>query len=332
MRLANLPTGSKIVGGNVAQTYSDWALGSQKPNLQFWTNNWDFGWVKNSIDYGCGNGLGLNCIRIQGSPDAIGTITQATYNARWQQICDYAGQLGVYVYPCGGWGVECGAMSDAAISANIISMLGALDGYPNVIGCDLLQEANQTFKLTPARIRTIYNDVKATTDFPLTYSTSLTMSNTGGDTAWEWLITILGVDYLDYFDFHCYSPRYNLNNPIPSSFFNQWISAYPTRDIILGEFGIDTTNTAPQQSNYLQKVCEAAADVRAQIRGCLIWNIVAEEPGDPFPPSAEGDFGIYDRDFGFYTAKSVPMKAATGGRAALRPVLTPAAVGFMGSA
>lgn len=105
-----------------------------------WVNFRWTDWIKPQID-DCA-ALGVNCLRIWGSPEPTGdgVLTTTVYLNRWQQVLDYCRSKGIYVLPTGGdlgrWG------GTDAQNVNLFRAWGELlADYDNVIGVDLANES-----------------------------------------------------------------------------------------------------------------------------------------------------------------------------------------------
>lgn len=138
----------KIRGGNIVP----------KPSGGAWPSlfaEWDWNnWIKPQVDRAVA--LGLNAVRLIGGPSCIfvapaslATITQATYDAHWEQLAAYCLDRGVYLYPAltevSDFVTALGTSAnfqDAALTASIQSTAAALAGYSNVIGFDTFQEGD----------------------------------------------------------------------------------------------------------------------------------------------------------------------------------------------
>src|ERR1051326_3176441 len=63
---------------------------------------WDWnGWIRPQLD--CAVALGCNAVRLMGDTAMVmkGTLSQATYNARWRQFVAYCASQGLAVYYTG---------------------------------------------------------------------------------------------------------------------------------------------------------------------------------------------------------------------------------------
>ena len=145
--------------------------------------DWTDGYVR-EID--CAIAVGANAVRLIGDVAMVvgGTIAQATYNARLQEIVKYCVDNGLAYYytgcaPYATDGANNGtlAKSDAQIASVINSNIAAItsgstDYRANIIGADLVSEANAGF--SAARVNNIYSLVRPNVPavIPCTFATS----------------------------------------------------------------------------------------------------------------------------------------------------------------
>lgn len=304
MGLINAPPSRKLWGGNITvknghDDISPWAQ-------MFAEWNWD-GLIKPQIDGFVGNGVGLNLIKCVGAIDVVtsGYMTQADYNANWQQLADYVADLGAYLYPVAGDFPHLNGMTDSQIADQVISMLGAIEGRAGIIGCDIIGEANGwTDGSAAARIATIYGLVRsAHPAIPLSCSSYALWTDSA---ARSWIASIASA--VDFLDFHVYAQvGYDANAPIVASDFNYWRATYPDMDIVIGEFGTPESSTRDEQISFAFNVTQAFNVGDAALRGACMWAGFDQN-------SVSNDmWGMYSLAGEKRQSKVLPMVAVTGG-------------------
>lgn len=240
---------------------------------------WDWaGWIRKQVQYA--QSLGANTIRLIGDVTVVngGSLTQGQYNTRTQQLVAYCVQqgLGVYYTGCATYGtdgVDNGtvALSDATIAgiinSNVVSITsGATDYRQWIIGADIVQEANAN--MTAARVNNLYSLIKSSVPSPIgcTFSTSAIVPDA------TWIASIAGS--LDYLDYHIYPQVYGINAP-PSqaNFTNGPRTTYPTKDLLIGEFGCAESYTTTQVSSWLSNAFGIGNMADSHMRGGMWWSV-----------------------------------------------------------
>ncbi len=244
---------------------------------------WDWiGWIRPQID--CAVALGANTVRLIGDVAMVivGAISQATYNARLQQIVKYCVDNGLAYYytgcaPYGTDGVDNGTLAtpDAQIASVIVSNIaaitsGSVDYRANIIGADLITEANAGF--SAARVNNIYSLVRPNVPavIPCTFGTSGVLADL------NWLNSISGA--CDFIDPHIYPQIYGINNFPPAGAVFDLHAAYPNKEILFGEGGIDTSKyTGTQVVDWIKNLTSLADMPIA--RGAILWAAQDQQTG-----------------------------------------------------
>lgn len=257
---------------------------TSKPNFPLEANywvEWDFvGWIVPQILLAMS--LGANCLRLIGDVAMVqnGLITQATYNARTQQLIGFcvANGLAVYLTGCATYGTDgtdngTTAMTDAQIAAIIISNVAAVtsgntDYRKWIPGLDVVQEANAN--LSASRVNNIYSLVKPSVPSPIgcTFSTTDTYPNT------TWLNSIIGS--CDYLDPHIYPQSYGIGNQPSTANITSWMANWPTKDFFFGEGGADfSAYTSGQVTAWIAGL--AALGNMPASHGWLQWAVYDQQ-------------------------------------------------------
>ncbi len=236
---------------------------------------WDWtGWIRPQID--CAIGLGANTVRLIGDVAMVtsGAVSQATYNARLQEIVKYCVDSGLAYYytgcaPYGTDGANNGSLatSDAQIASVINSNIAAItagdtDFRANIIGADLISEANAGF--SAARVNNIYSLVRPNVPavIPCTFGTSGALPDS------SWLNSISGS--CDFIDPHIYPQIYGINNFPPAGAVFDLHATYPNKEILFGEGGIDSSQYTNLQIMDWIKNLTSLGDMPIA-RGALLW-------------------------------------------------------------
>ncbi len=237
---------------------------------------WDWtGWIRPQID--CAIALGANTARLVGDVAMVtsGALSQAAYNARLQQVVKYCVDSGLAYYyigcaPYATDGANNGTLAtpDAQIASVINSNIAAItsgssDFRANIIGADLVSEANAGF--SAARVNNIYSLVRPNVPaiIPCTFGTSGALPDS------SWLNSISGS--CDFIDPHIYPQVYGgINNFPPASAISALHAAFPNKEILFGEGGIDTSQfTSVQVMDWIKNLTSLADMPIA--RGALLW-------------------------------------------------------------
>lgn len=256
----------------------------------YWTE-WDWsGWIRPQID--CAIALGANAIRIMGdvamllnggvsqitNPRLYQRMTQATYNARLQQLMAYCveNHLALYYTGCSPYdtnGADNGNI--AAYNANpqaFISVLasnigsvtsGATDYTSSILGCDLVQEANAWGNAKA--VNAIYAALRPLIPraIPCTFSASVRMQDA------SWIASI--ASSCDFLDYHVYPLLYGIDSAPPTVATVAAVrAAHPDMEILFGEGGIDSgAFTAAQVEAWIQGLINIGDSTYS--RGALLW-------------------------------------------------------------
>lgn len=249
-----------------------------------WPARWP-AWIRPQVDFLCGNGVGANCIRMIGGLDGVaaGLYSQSYHDDRVEQLVEYCRSLGVHFFLVGS-GIQTqlvtaigGGLTPQQYAAMQATTINRVAKYDNVIGADLIQEAQQvaTIGTTAFTIPMLQETMRLTRGvLPITCSAS--MLNTALNTPFPsvgapgeaWYLTGTWgqvANYVDFFSVHLY------DRLLDNSWFDQFTSAYPNHDILIGEFGRPfSQGIASQQSYYDRYFGMGNAPIR-QVRGALQW-------------------------------------------------------------
>lgn len=276
-----LPTGVKMRLMNICYKPSDLQQGQAAGRVhgwaEMWGPNWDFtGWMQLQVDKA--KAIGANAIRVQGNIGGIkrGQVTLAQYLANWKQLADYVAAQGMWFYPAGGSFVDFGGASQAEAITYLSAWAALLDGYTNVPGLDVLQEAvgsgSSNGLGTAAAVATYCSPVAAalrsSTTLPLTFShPSITASD---NSFWSDSSTrALFAGFCDYWDYHAY---YDAVASDATPFFQDTANLKP---LIIGEFGQTwTAGSAARTTRYtgLRGIAE-----RPDVLGVGAWTLLDQD-------------------------------------------------------
>jgi len=299
-----IPDGRRLFGANIVPTQADVAPAAGQ---QAWSNlflNWDARWptwIKPQVDYLAGNGVGANCIRMIGGLDGVAAnlYSQSYHDDKLEQLVSYCNSLGVHFFLCGS-GTQ--TQLSTAIGGGLTAIqYGAMQGttivrmqrYPNVIGCDLIQESQGGSIGNSFLIPMIAEARNRGAEIPLTCSAAVATSQ--GE---NWLLGLTQGAILQAFDFisiHCYF------RAIDATFWNQFFAAAPHHDVIIGEFGRalsagaatppDAASRALQISDFTRWM-EMGSAPDSRVRGALLWAASDQRTDD----NTER-WGTYDENF-----------------------------------
>lgn len=274
----NFPAGVKIIGANITSTA---AYGATLTPWRLQWLNFDAIWptfLKPQIDNMVGNGIGVNTFRIVGCNWGVlsGHYSQAYYDDRVYQVASYLKSIGCYFYFNFGWidggvggGGETvyGTIADIATSA--ASTIRQIQGLGNVIGCDLFNEAQGGGFSNGFITQTIAAAKALGANIPFTCSSSSTSDPISPSTGSTWLNSIAAS--LDYIDVHLYDGAYpNANAPV-INYFNYFRANFPTKQILIGEFGLTQTFTQDQRNAYFDACLKIITLPDPMMAGGLAW-------------------------------------------------------------
>jgi hypothetical protein len=269
--------------------------------------SWDWdGWIKPQIDLVAGNGVGCNAIRMIGGSYGIaaGMFTQAFYDARHLQLADYCASLGVYLYPCctGKGTLNSTPISNDGIANIFATTLLKLQQYPNMIGVDLVQEANVNSAPSDANLIDIIQRVKAAgVMLPITCSTAEINLASGAVAPW---ITAMG-QYFDFIDAHIYS------FPATMQTLDYLRATFPDKDILVGEYGRAQSVAEDSRLVDLRGVLDLLNSGDQRIRGGLRW--AATDQDDV----TTNMWGAYDVSFAPRLRELNLLRRYTGGNVSI---------------
>jgi hypothetical protein len=245
-----------------------------------WTAwDWD-GWIRPQVD--CAVALGCNVVRLIGDVAMVmnGTVSQSSYNARWEQFVAYCVGQGLAVYYTGTSPHDTNGRRNGNIAAydanpqafayvikSSVSALtsGGSDYRGSVIAIDVVQEANAWGNAEA--VKNLYSMIRpfVPTAIPCTFSTSESVQNT------SWIASIITV--CDFLDYHVYPQVYGVNGqPSAAAFMRGPRAVYPNKDILFGEGGANSTVYTPAQvADWLNKLGSLGNIADRRVRGALMW-------------------------------------------------------------
>lgn len=233
--------------------------------IKIW--DWD-GWIKPQIDDAAAI---CNSVRLWGSTTVVATglITMSQYLDRWRQILDYCVSIGIeYIFVTGGDNPLPHATQKEAIDV-FVPWVKLLTKYPQVIGVDVCNEAAlgpiwwpetynaaDTIKLVETLTSVVrYGGLPATASYSFTDVSTLKLDR-----------HIRYFKSCDFLSFHIY------NKTTAGAFFSN-ISSYPYmlgKPLIIGEFGIDATETSANRTAFYQDIQTMAVD--SNCAGSFAWS------------------------------------------------------------
>lgn len=278
-----MPDGRKLFGANIIPKPTDVAPDPQLAWVRMF-QNWDWnGWVKPQIDYACGNGIGCNFITMLGSQEgvALGYFPQSYQDDKVEQIVDYCNSLGVHVLVAGG-GPQSPLISAILTSTVTVSQLAGIETatinriskYPNVVGYGMIQESTASGINT--FLANLSTEVRQRTGGVLPLTCSANCVNTAfdtptpGPTGEDWLLNTSFGRMAQYFDFIAVNIYFRT---LDSSWFNQFLTAFPQHDIIINECGRPLSATPAQQASDYDQYMRMANATDPRVRGVLLWAI-----------------------------------------------------------
>jgi hypothetical protein len=244
-----------------------------------WTGlwqRWDWaGRIKNEMEDAVR--IGANCVRLIGNTHVItnSVITEDQYLERWSQFLDYADDLGLWVYPCGGdlshWG---GYTTLAAAESIYRSWAGLLGPYDHVIGVDVTNEAPSQSRVVGGvafrgpeswlyTVERLGEIVRSESGKPITHSRGLPSYDSA-----SWQFGSPETDTIsDFLDVHAY--RAMSPDDAEVLYTSEWGRG---KQLIIGEFGANMTlDSAARTSTY-----EGVRGLISQSANCiggLAWAI-----------------------------------------------------------
>lgn len=261
-----VPITRKIHGFNLCPKKSDVDSGAGRAWESLFLNwDWD-NWIKPQIDYCAGNNIGLNCCRVISGIMGVhlGLYSQDYLNGRMRQLIEYCAGLGVHFYVAG-TGKSSYAQSPVSsdqLADSMGSMLRVAQAYSSVIGADLVQESNTVAVPNDAFIVSLISALRLRgVTLPLTCSTYESSLGSAGSAPWIYAMA----QYFDFIDIH------NYTYPITMQAYDGLLSAFPEKDILIGEYGRDQSIAEANRIVDLRQVLDLANSGNPRIRGGLIW-------------------------------------------------------------
>ncbi|TQR85364.1 hypothetical protein D8S82_17185 [Mycobacterium hodleri] len=284
-----IPAELKIRGVNHVLKFED--LGPQDSNgvwAAMW-RVWDWdGWIRPQLDDIATVG---NTVRFWGSTLALAlsNVSLNQYLAQWKQALDHIQTLGLYVYPCGGdlgsWG---GYTVDESVKcySELASLLAT---YDNVIGMDIVNEAALLPWHQTKPSDRLYRQPQPYEQFvqqlgeavrahaiPITYSRSLRSAE-------QWMVENPLDSAGDFLDFHIYY------KPTPADSLGVYETSWGKgKNMVIGEFGMNTTESAEARSDYYEAIRKLTSN-DPNCRGAFAWAAY-----DPLP-TPDWEYGLFDR-------------------------------------
>lgn len=265
------PDGSLLLrAGNIHPKDAHFVV-DESPWNNLWSE-WDHdGWIEPQIRL-ARDRFGVNAIRIIGSFTAADELGIDEYNARWVELVETCRNLGVYLYPCAGSLSDMGDRSTAEQTAIVSSWGAVMDEYTTVIGIDVTNEwrgagpaAGLSGAESWAAAETLTAAFRAVTTKPLALSDFANETAIAAD--FEWAEQSASI--VDWIDLHVYyssgAPALGDWDAITGS---AWAAGKP---IVVGEFGVESTESDAYRTAYVEGVRDVVAEVDAF--GSFIWAI-----------------------------------------------------------
>jgi hypothetical protein len=276
-----IPDGVKLRGANHVGSFN-------QANDDIWAGLWRVwdwsNWIRPQLDDIAKVG---NTVRFWGNTlvMADGSLSLARYLTRWQQALDYAKSLGLCMYPCGGdlghWGEFTWAQSAQAYT----ELAQLWKNYPNVIGVDIVNEANLTTLTSNPNyhqrepvtelLPTLAEIVRTESGLPVTFSRSLSAPD-------MWLQDYFTDGLGDFLDFHVY---YEAAPTASLGVYSQpWGAG---KRMVVGEFGADMTKSSTDRAATYAAIQKMTV-TDPNCVGALAWS--AYDLDD----TPDWQFGLYD--------------------------------------
>lgn len=267
-----VPSGTVVKGANLTVKVTQITWGD------FWVTLYDWeGWIKPQIDAAIS--VGANCIRTIGGIGGIlgGAFTREQYLTNQTQYMDYLVSENVLSYAVGTVTTDWGSYSLEDQISELVAYCQFIEGYENVIGIDLVQEAPSGGPNT-TDAATILAACRAVTSKPLTFSLISGSGAVGIITAWEPVV--------DYIDYHNYA-QFGL--PFSVEDINTLRTAGIQKAILIGETGVDYAH--PDSYMQFEYWGNTRMAYRPDVVGALFWAVISPEAG------TTGNFGMFDVSF-----------------------------------
>lgn len=319
MARLRMPDGRRLFGANIVPPAADVIPASGQ---QAWSNlllNWPTRWptwIKPQVDYLAGNAVGANCIRMIGAQEGVvnSLFSQDYHDSCIEQLASYCRSLGVHYFLCTG-GIQTGLTTAigsgltpqqlAAVQATTIRRLSQLD---NVVGVDLIQEAQSGSIGNSFLIANIAEVRRLGVTLPLTMSASCVNTAPGtpqpGPQGESWLLNVPDgrmAQYMDFLSLHVYF------RALDPSWLDQFVSAFPDLDVIIGEFGRSFADGASLQASDYQRWLSIGSAPARQVRGAICW-----AASDQNTVSSER-WGVYSDTFAARSWMLDVLRQYTGG-------------------
>lgn len=257
-----------------------------------WVYHWyaaPWSFIKANIDAAYSGGA--NTIRIIGSFGVVlsGWLTQAQYDAKWQQVFDYCKSLGMYVYPCcgaTGFNADEQVFTYAQIQQQIVAMGVLCQRQTNVIGIDINSEAgnvDQPWVTSATGMRAAVRAVKLVTNIPVTASMFATYVG-----AWTGDQAALLANGAEFLDIHLYY------DPAADDVQTAMWTTMPTLTVLVGEFGQNLgAGSSARTSRYstVKALVGHVGSLGQRCAGALAWEVFDNPQSSP---GAANAYGIFD--------------------------------------
>jgi hypothetical protein len=239
---------------------------------------WDWNhWIKWQIDLA--RSIGINGIRVIGSVSTVaeGGISLEQQQAQWKQLLSYLAAVGMYAYPCPSDLRHWAGTTPAQAVDQYQALGGVLDGYADVIGVDISNEAQFAPEAgwsaaeVQDTLHALTEALKTTTSKPVTHSVSVR-------SAQEWVQPwVGGFTHNDFMDVHLYY------TPGPTDARQLFDQPWGDRPLVIGEFGAGIDQSSPDRTARYRAVRELMAS-DSRFAGALAWDIASDNFG-LFDPS-----------------------------------------------
>jgi len=289
--LAKQFAGVKIRGGNIGPTAAQIAACAAGANGRVWSymkKTWASSWpnvVKPQIDHI--KALGGNCVRLIGDSYGVasGLFTQSYADACDRQFFQYCLSQGLYVEATAGGPPDYYVATSTLQSSDLIAMIAITTQYckvasafPNVFGCDVMQEvwgavdSNFSVGISPLNVSTMLSlmaslnaSIHAVAPrLPLTYS--LHRQNYSSAMWADGQIANIA-PLCDYINAHVYYTPYSVGDM--AALYNQ--TGVSGKPILIGEHGVTLAAGSGRASAFSAQYALYAG---TNVIGGNMWSVI----------------------------------------------------------
>lgn len=276
----------------------------QPTYAHYWDDGYDASFIATQIAKGIE--LGANCMKSVSSPGGVvaGAIAASTYYGRIADLLDRLLAAGVMVYFTGtdnlGW--DGGARPTLAQEVAQLEQLGALlNGYPNVIGVDILNEVNEwqigrggasgdPDATSITWVQTLSAALRGVFDGPIGFSLFCgddSVITDASPTGWN---TLLAAN-TDFADFHPYFS----SGDITEADVVAYRGNFPGRAVFFGEVSVLEAAVGSSAIPARYNAVGALSDL-GYVAGCNIYSLTEATSDVPA--------GLYADDYTRHTAQT----------------------------